>query len=169
MTSNEILADAFSRIGGGVARVLDGLDDDALAWRPDPHANSVAWLTWHIGRVQDAQVADVAGTEEVWTSGGWLERFGLPFAASATGYGHSPDDVGQVRAGAELLQGYVDAVQERSLAYLGTLTDADLDRVVDERWDPAVTLGVRLVSIVADDLQHLGQAAYVKGLRQRRG
>jgi uncharacterized damage-inducible protein DinB len=167
MRSTDVLAESFMRVGPGVARVLDSLPEDALTWRPDPAANTIAWLVWHIARGQDAQVADVAGSEEVWTAGGWAKRFDLPFADSASGYGQSADEVAQVCASAELLQGYVDATQERSLAYLGGLSDADLDRVVDEQWDPPVTLGVRLVSVVGDDLQHIGQAAYLKGLWQR--
>ena len=47
------------------------------------------------------------------------------------------------------------------------LTDADLPRVVDERWDPPVTLGVRLVSVISDCLQHAGQAAFVRGILLR--
>ena len=52
----------------------------------------------------------------------------------------------------------------RTVAHLAGLSEADLDRVVDERWDPPVTLGVRLVSVISDDLQHAGQAAYLRGL-----
>jgi hypothetical protein len=167
MRSTDILTDAFTRVGDGVARLLDGLDDDALVWRPDPRANTVAWLVWHIGRGVDAQVADVAGTEEVWTSGGWAGRFALPFDDTATGYGQSPDEVASVRVTGDLLRGYVDATQDAALAYVATLADADLDRVVDEGWDPPVTLGVRLVSVVGDATQHLGQASYVRGLWQR--
>jgi hypothetical protein len=73
-----------------------------------------------------------------------------------------------VRATADLLLGYYNAVHDATLAYLSTVTAADLDRVVDTRWDPPVTLGVRLVSVVADDLQHAGQAEYIRGLVERR-
>jgi hypothetical protein len=59
-------------------------------------------------------------------------------------------------------------VRERTSAYLATLTPGDLDRVVDERWDPPVTLGVRLISIADDEIQHAGQAAYARGLLERR-
>ncbi|PJI84802.1 mycothiol transferase [Luteimicrobium subarcticum] len=168
MRTSDLLADAFGRIGDGVRRVLDGLGDDALVWRPDPTANTVAWLVWHLARGQDAQVAACAGTAQVWDADGWADRFDLPFAPGETGYGQTPEEVAQVVAPRELLQGYLDAVQERSLAYVGTLSDDDLDRVVDDAWDPPVTLGVRLVSIVGDDLAHLGQAGYVKGLWGRR-
>lgn len=114
--------------------------------------------------MQDDHVADVAGIEQVWTAQGYVERFGLPFDAGDIGYGHTSDQVGAVRADADLLASYLSAVHAQSVAYLQTVTAADLDRVVDERWDPPVTLGVRLVSVVNDDTQHVGQAAYVRGL-----
>ncbi|GAA4213282.1 mycothiol transferase [Actinocatenispora rupis] len=167
MRSAELLADAFGRIRGLVRGAVDGLSADQLAARPDDEANSIAWLVWHLTRIQDDHVADAADTGQVWHEG-WAERFALPFAPSATGYGHSAADVAAVRADADLLVGYHEAVHERTLAYVEGLTDADLDRIVDERWDPPVSLGVRLVSVVSDDLQHAGQAAYLRGLLLRR-
>jgi uncharacterized damage-inducible protein DinB len=164
MTPSELLQDAFTRVVESVDSVVDGLSADQLTHRPSARANSIAWLVWHLARVQDDHVADVAGTEQVWTSQGYADRFGLPFEVSATGYGQSSEEVGQVRADADLLAAYARAVHEQTLAFLATLTDADLDRVVDTRWDPPVTLGVRLVSVVNDDTQHVGQAAYARGL-----
>jgi uncharacterized damage-inducible protein DinB len=153
-----------------VHRVLDGLDHGALTARVDPDANSISWLVWHLTRVQDDHVADVAGTEQVWTDHGWADGFGLPFDHDVIGYGQSSEQVGQVTGtSAEQLAGYHDDVHAATLAYLQGLQDADLDRVVDTRWDPAVTLGVRLVSVVADDLQHIGQAAFIRGVLDRRG
>lgn len=169
MRSAEVLADGFRRIGEELRTVLEGAAEPLLTARPDPAANTLAWLAWHVARVQDAQVAPLAGVEEVWTAQGWAERFGLPFDASATGYGQSPDDVAAVRAPADLLVGYLEATTAATLAYLERLVDDDLDVVVDEDWDPPVTLGVRLVSILADDLQHVGQAAYLRGLVERAG
>ncbi|KQY21298.1 hypothetical protein ASD16_18505 [Cellulomonas sp. Root485] len=162
-----LLIESFGRLDGVLTRAVDGLSIDELTFRPDPAANSIAWLAWHAARGEDAQVADVAGTEEVWTSQGWADRFDLPFDDAATGYGHSAHDVGRVRASSDLLLAYARAVADRTQDYLAGLTDGDLDRVVDERWDPPVTLGVRLVSIVGDSLQHAGQAAYVRGLLER--
>jgi len=164
MTPSELLIDSLDRVLEDVTAVVDGLSEDQLTARPAPDANSIAWLVWHLTRVQDDHVADIAGTEQVWTSAGFAERFGLPFAAAETGYGHSSDQVGQVRAPADALVKYYEAVHEATRAYLRGLTEADLDRVVDERWDPPVTLGVRLVSVINDDTQHVGQAAYVRGL-----
>jgi uncharacterized damage-inducible protein DinB len=164
MTPAELLIESLERIVESGRAVLDGLSADQLAQRPSPDANSIAWLVWHLARVQDDHVADVAGIEQVWTSQGYAGRFGLPFDDGDIGYGHTSAQAGQVRADADLLAAYLSAVHEQSVAYVRALTEADLDRVVDERWDPPVTLGVRLVSVVNDDTQHVGQAAYVRGL-----
>ena len=169
MNIDAVLADAFTRVRELVPTVVGGLDETDLAWRPDADANSISWLVWHLTRVADDHVAEVAGTEQVWTAGGWYDRFGLPFPPRAHGYGHSSADVAAVRVPADLLAGYHDAVAAAVLAHVVTLAPDDLDRVVDERWDPPVTLGVRLVSVVSDTMQHVGQAAYVRGLLERRG
>jgi uncharacterized damage-inducible protein DinB len=147
-----------------VHRAVDGLPPADLHHRIDPDANSIAWLVWHLARVQDDHVSEVAGAEQVWTLKGWRERFGLPFDASETGYGHGSADVGAVTVeSGDLLTGYYDAVHEQTTRYVRGLTDADLDRVVDTNWDPPVTLGVRLVSVIEDDLIHAGQAEILRG------
>lgn len=169
MDARTVLEDLFGRIGPTTTRAVDGLGEDALTARVDPGANTIAWLAWHLARGQDAQVAAAVGREQVWTRDGWARRFGLPFDDRATGYGQSAADVGHVRASDDLLLGYVHAVQVESHDVLAALTDDDLDRVVDEAWDPPVTLGVRLVSIAVDSLQHAGQAAYVRGVLERTG
>jgi uncharacterized damage-inducible protein DinB len=164
VTSADLLADAFDRIRGVVGRALDGLTDEQLTEQVGPVANSISWLVWHLTRIQDDHVCDVAGIEQAWTAQGWYERFGLPFPVTDHGYGHTEQQVEQVRVPGELLRAYHDAVYTRTVEYVKTVRDADLDQVVDTSWDPPVTLGVRLVSVVSDDLQHAGQAAYVKGL-----
>jgi hypothetical protein len=169
-TSTDLLADAFGRVRGVATSAVSGLSEQQLEARFDPESNTIAWLLWHLTRGQDAQIADVAGTDQVWVTGGWAERFALPFPTSATGYGHTADDVAAVKGiSADLFTAYLDAVTERSLDYVGGLSDADLARIIDERWDPPVTLSARLVSIVSDDLQHAGQAAFIRGVVQRRG
>ena len=167
MTPAEVLVDALNRTAEGAKSLLDGLSDDDLAHRPTADANSIAWLVWHIARVQDDHVAGVSGLEQVYTAQGYAERFGLPFDDRAIGYGQSSAEVAEVRAPADLLLEYLQAVHEQSVRWIGSLSDADLDRVVDQRWDPPVTLGVRLVSVADDSAQHLGQAAYVKGMLGR--
>jgi hypothetical protein len=168
VTAPEILADGFDRVHEVTRAAVHGLTDDELAARLDPDANTIAWLVWHLARVQDDHVAEVARLDQVWTAGGWRERFGLPFPADAIGYGQSSAQVAQVRVSADLLVGYLDAVTEQSRRYVAGLTEDDLARVVDERWDPPVTLAVRLVSVISDDLQHAGQAAFVRGVLLRR-
>ncbi|MFJ5269533.1 DinB family protein [Streptomyces sp. NPDC088358] len=167
MHAKDILVDAFGRIQEDVHAAVEGLPPETLNARPAQDANSLSWLVWHLTRVQDDHIADASGLDQVWLTQGWEKRFGLDLPRQDTGYGHTLRKVAEVRVeSGELLLGYYDAVHDQTLAFLRGLTAADLDRVVDERWTPAVTLGVRLVSVLADDLQHVGQAAYVRGLLQ---
>ncbi|OIV36290.1 hypothetical protein BIV57_17100 [Mangrovactinospora gilvigrisea] len=163
----ELLIDGFGRIKESVHQVLDGLPHEALVWRPDADANSAGWLLWHLTRVQDAQIAPLAGAPEVWTEDGWVERFALPYPASTHGYGASSADVGAFDASAELLAGYYDATHARTEAYLAGLDDDAYAEVVDAHWNPPVTAGVRIVSILDDDARHIGQAEYVRGQWER--
>ncbi|MDT4945535.1 MAG: hypothetical protein QOH14_2268 [Pseudonocardiales bacterium] len=167
MTSADLLSDAFSRIRDAVHRAARDLTLDALAQRVAPDANTIAWLVWHLTRIQDDHIADAAGRERVWTAEGWVARFGLPFPESATGYGHRAEDVAAVRVESDLLIGYHDAVHAQTIRFVRTLTDSDLDRIVDTAWNPPVSLGVRLISVISDDLQHAGQAAFVRGIVDR--
>ncbi|MFJ5695467.1 DUF664 domain-containing protein [Arthrobacter sp. NPDC093125] len=169
MKSNELLLDAFGRIRETVAATLRGLDDEALSRRPAGQGNSIAWLIWHLSRIEDVQVSAPAGLEEVWTSHGFAGRFKLPLPQDDSGYGHTSRQVDLVRAPRELLLDYHDAVHRQTVKFLHGLSDEDLDRVIDTSWNPPVTLGVRLVSTLADCLQHVGQAAYVRGLNVAQG
>jgi hypothetical protein len=164
MTPAALLTELFERVLTSAEAAVDGLTEDQLATRPGEGANPIAWLVWHLARVQDDHVATVAGLEQVYTAQGYAARFDLPFDVSAIGYGQSSEEVGQVRADAALLVDYLRAVHEQTTGYVAGLDEGDLDRVVDEGWDPPVTLGVRLASVANDDLQHAGQAAYVRGL-----
>ncbi len=168
MSSIEILTDGFERIRDAVHPAVNGLSEDELAFRADAESNSIAWLVWHLTRIQDDHVCGLSGDEQAWTAEGWVERFALPLDPSDTGYGHDPEMVAVVLADAASLLGYFEDVHRRTLEYLGQLTETDLERVVDNRWDPPVTAGVRLVSVLADDLQHVGQAAYLRGILERR-
>lgn len=168
MTPSDVLIEAFGRLPAIAERAVADLSVDDLAWRPDESANTIAWLVWHTARGQDVQIADLAASDQVWTADGWADSFGLPFSAAEMGYGMSPSDVGSVRVDGQLLVGYLEAVTLRTRGYLDDLDAASYDDVVDEAWDPPVTAGARLVSILGDCEQHLGQASYVRGLFDRR-
>ncbi|MEU9375496.1 DUF664 domain-containing protein [Streptomyces sp. NPDC048255] len=169
MKATDVIADGFGRIHEIVHEVVEGLSEEELNARIDPAANSVTWLVWHLTRIQDDHVADAAGQEQVWQAQEFEARFALSLPAGSTGYAHTARQAGAVRVDSgELLLEYFDAVHEETLRFVRGLAAADLDRVVDESWDPPVTLGVRLVSVLGDDLQHAGQAAFVRGLLERR-
>ena len=168
--ARDLLIDGFGRIRDGVPEVVDGLTVDELLWRPDPEANHIAWLVWHLARQQDDQVAQLAAADDsVWRGDGWVERFGLPYPPRAHGWSMTPTDVGRFTvADPGLFAAYQAAVHERTVELVAVLHDAAYGRVVDESWDPPVTVGVRIVSVLDDAAKHLGQAEYVRGLVERR-
>ncbi len=165
MDCKDLIVDGLNRVDEDLRATLDGLSADQLAFRPAEHANSIAWLAWHLARVEDDHVSEMAGRPQAWIEQRWHERFGKPADAADTGFGYPAEQVATIRPdGPQVLVDYYAAVRRRSLAYLENLTSAELDRVIDTRWDPPVTVGVRLVSVVNDCTQHVGQMAYIRGL-----
>ena len=162
--AREILRDSFTRFIEHADDLTDGLTDDVAYYQPTPEANTITWLIWHTARMQDAQLCDIAGIEQAWFRDGWADRFALDLPRDAHGYGHTPEDVARVRAPADLLAGYYHAVHKLSLEYVASVSADELAKIVDERWTPPVTASARLVSIIDDAAQHLGQAAYIRGL-----
>ena len=167
MNTAELLTDGFTRVSETAHQAVEGVSPQVLTLRLDPAANTISWLIWHLARTEDDHLSDAFDGEQVWTAQGFDKKFDLPFDGSATGYGQNSEDVAAVHAPVELLLEYVDAVHAATLEYLTGITDADLDRVVDTAWDPPVTLGVRLISVISDGLQHAGQAAYIRGVAER--
>jgi uncharacterized damage-inducible protein DinB len=160
-----VYEELYGRLPDLVRGAVEGLDAEQLRRSPGGGANPIGWLVWHLARVQDHHVSELLGEDQLWVAGSWAARFGLDPDPDDIGYGHGPDEVAAVRPeSADALVEYYEAVHARTIGFLRGLRAGDLDRVVDERWDPPVTLGVRLVSIADDDLQHAGQAAYARGL-----
>jgi hypothetical protein len=168
-TGADLLVDAFGRVQEAVHEAVSGLTVEQLHERLDPNANTITWLVWHLTRVQDDHIAGVAGLDQVWLRDGFEKSFALPLDQRAIGYGHTADEVAAVRVeDPKLLLDYHDAVHRQTVAYVGGLTDADYDRIVDRSWDPAVSLSVRLISVVNDTMMHAGQAQFVHGILDRR-
>jgi uncharacterized damage-inducible protein DinB len=164
VTSAEVLLETYGRIYEIVHEVLADADEELVNYQIDPQSNSIGWLIWHLTRVQDHHIAQLAGRDQVFVVGGFARRFALPDDEQLTGYGQKPAEVSAFRVkDPALLAEYYDTVHAGTLSYLQGLDDGALDEVIDRSWDPPVTRGVRLVSVLADDLQHAGQAAYVKG------
>ncbi|HVN51466.1 MAG TPA: DUF664 domain-containing protein [Acidimicrobiales bacterium] len=165
----ELLLELYGRIEPLAREAVDGTSTDDLTATVVAGTNPVGWLVWHLARVQDHHMSEILEADQVWQSDGWAARFGLDPDPHNMGYGHTPEQVASVRPeSADALVDYLGAVSERTRTFLAGLTPADLDRIVDRRWDPPVTLGIRLVSIADDSLQHAGQAAYLRGLLDRR-
>jgi len=167
----DLLADGYGRVLEFLENVLDGLNKDEINWQPHHDCNSIGWLTWHLTRQHDAQMASLMGEEQLWIKEKWYAKFNRSADLQDIGFGHTPEQVAAFESpNIQTLLDYHRAVLERSKQYFLTLSITDLDRKLDEPWfQPLPTVGVRLISILEDSLLHAGQAAYVRGLRQGRG
>lgn len=164
MKATEVLQDLTGRVRDAVGEIPRGLPTGVVNAHPLGHPNSVVWLLWHSGRELDVQLSGLTANEQVWTSEGYDSSSGVHGAGDSMGFGQSPAQAREVTA-AEVgpVIDYVAAVCDAVDTYLFTVGDADLDAVIDDAWDPPVTRGVRLISILHDAVIHLGQAAYVLG------
>jgi hypothetical protein len=171
MDAKDLLLGVLERIRGLTRRTLDDLTLDELHRQPSPDTNSIAWLIWHLTRVQDTSLSGVMGMEQAWVAQGWHAKFALPPDPKLDGFGDTPEQVAAFRVPSlQALLDYHEHITERSKAYVGGLSPEDFDRELNEpQWQPLPTVGVRLISVISDNLQHAGQAAYLRGLFQGKG
>jgi len=168
MKWQELLTDIFERNSQAVGRTLDGLNQEELNRLPKPDCNSIGWLVWHLTRGQDGAIADLAGEEQLWIKEQWHAKYDRSANAADTGFGNSPEDVAAFKSpDAKTAMDYHQAVVARTKKYVGQLSESDLGRELKNPVFP--TVGVRLVGCISDNLQHAGQAAYVRGLLQGKG
>jgi hypothetical protein len=166
----ELIVDGYDRLPDLMKEVLAGLRAADLDWQPGGDCNSLGWTAWHLTRVQDSQIADLAGKEQRWIEDGWHRKFDRAADPDDTGYGHTPAEVRAFRSPSVKVQfDYLRATVERTREYLAAVDSADLDRELDEPYRPRPTVGVRIVSILADCHQHAGEASYIRGLLEARG
>lgn len=165
MNVTELIQDMASR-PIAAAEQLPQLNAAQLNAHPGGHPNSIAWLLWHSGREVDVQLSHLSGRPELW--GQFRAGFGLGEVGDTLGYGHDHAEAGAVVVNDQrLLTDYLRATLEALGDYAAGLDEDDLSEVIDHGWDPAVTRGVRLVSIIDDAAQHVGQAAYAAGMLTR--
>lgn len=171
MEWREMINDGYGRVLQMMQRALDGMTQDDLNEQPKPDCNSMGWLAWHLTRVQDDHIADLMGKEQMWIKEKWHAKFSRAPEAKDIGFGHTPEQVAAFRSpDVDTILAYHRAVLERSKRYISSLSMDDLDRELNEPWyQPLPTVGVRLVSVMSDCLQHVGQIAYIRGLLKGKG
>lgn len=171
MEAKDLVLDALGRVHRVLQRTLNGLTLDELHRQPHPESNTIAWLAWHLTRVQDVAISGLAELEQAWISQAWHAKFDMAADPDQDGFGHTPEQVTGFRvASARVLLEYHESVLERSKTYVSGLSPEAFDRELNQpQFQPLPTVGMRLVSVISDNLQHAGQAAYLRGLFQGRG
>ncbi len=172
MEWQQLIIDIFMRISQDLEQVLDGLTVDDLNQRPRPDCNSIGWLAWHLTRSHDRNISELMEQEQLWIRDKWHAKFNRAPDPAETGFGYSSEDVSTFRSqdGKTLLE-YHHAVLELAKRYIsGTLSETELKREsASPTFGNVATVRRRLVGVVNDGLQHVGQAAYVRGLLKGKG
>ncbi len=165
METADVLVEGYQRIRELVHQATLDLDKQQLTYRPTSGSNSIAWLVWHLTRIQDDHISAIDGSAQVWVSSRWADELGLPADAANLGQGDGPEQVAAIQPiGPDALVGYHDEVMDHSMRYLRSIDASELDRIIDHSYTPPVSVGVRLVSVLSDNLQHAGQARYLRGM-----
>jgi hypothetical protein len=168
MQWKKLFLDGYRRIPQELKEILEGLSTTDLGWQPHLECNSLGWTVWHLSRVQDTQIADLMGKDQIYIQDKWYARFKRPADPQDSGFGDTPKDVASFRSPeVSVLLGYIEVTTRQTEDYINQLAPTELDRVLNEPWfQPLPTVGVRLVSILADGHQHTGEASYIRGLHQ---
>lgn len=176
MDTNPFIKQTLDHFESRLDQTLRGLTNEELAWRPNAEANSIAFVIWHTTRVEDRFMQKmVRETEEVWTGGGWYSRLGLD--EGDTGVDFSVDRLASFPAlSVENLRDYLDAVRAETNAYLDAAAPAGFDLVPDRNPFPEVpgadeyfegcTIARMFLILIGEHFQHLGHAAYIRGLQR---
>ena len=151
-----------------VKPALQGLSDADITKRPTDQCNSIGWLLWHQTRVEDAILSNVSGRPQAWIEGKWHEKFGMP-ANTGVGAGDTLEQVAAFKPTVAHLQGYADAVRQKSLAILKALSPADLERELPAPGGGTRKVGDFLGIIMIDHFHHSGQIAYLRGYLTGKG
>ena len=167
MKWQQLIIDIFERILQELEAALDGLTIDDLNRQPLPDCNSIGWLTWHLTRAQDRAAAELLGEEQLWTKDNYYAKFNRTPEPNDTGFGQSLKDVATFTSpDSSTLLEYHRAVLEQSKRYITSkLTETELNREFDNPRIPTIT-NVRtwLMRVINDNMQHLGQVNYVRGM-----
>lgn len=170
MEAAGLVVDALGRVRDMVHDALKDLSAEELLSPPKPH---IAWLVWHLARVQDANFSALMDQPQLWIADRWHARFGMPPEPRDYGSGHRQTRA-QVDAfritDKDLLLRYLDAVFAQTKRYLSTVANDDLNRVLNEpQYQPRPTLSVRLASVINCNTRHAGQIEYLRGLIKHQG
>ena len=170
MDLRDFIIRSLEEIQEDLKRSVDGLTKEDLMTQPQPGANHIAFMIWHMTRVEDKLLHNLFQcSPQLWESGKWYERMGLPEDPKSTGFGYTAEQVSCFPSvQPHELMDYVEAVRADTLDYLENIDAASLDEKVTAPPLGEVSIGNLISILVVELAQHVGQIAYVRGLVEAR-
>ena len=164
----EFYLETVGRADVTLKRAMEGLTDAELRQQvAGPQSNPIGWLVWHLTRTRDSIVANFSGTKTLWETE-WAAKLGM----DANPPQYKPEDVHTFDPkSVDLLMGFFGAVEKHTADIVGKLNDADLERMVQPmvQGRPPASVAARLGVILNDNIQHIGQVAYLRGMLREQG
>ena len=163
MDAKEVILRSLEQSQGYLTQALDGLTQEEFAWSPTAECNNIAFILWHIARVEDFFVNRVIQREkELHEAEGWQEKLGTPVKA----YGLTVEELQAWPVPKmEDLKVYANAVREKTLAFLGSIPPEKLDEVPRPDRSPD-SIGVTLGHMCTEVALHVGQICYLRGVQR---
>lgn len=163
MDAKELLLRSLEESHGYLTKALNGLTQEEATWSPSPECNSIAFILWHMIRVEDFFVNRVIQHEkELYETKKWQEKLGTP----AKAYGYTVEELKAWPAPKlEILREYANSVQENTLAFLNSIPNERLSEVPRPDRSPD-SIGVMLEHLITEIALHVGQIAYLRGVQR---
>ncbi len=137
-----------------LAGFWEQVSHDLIRQRPHHKTNSIAWNLWHIARCEDAGLNRYVTDGSQVLDSGWMERMNLPWRHHGSGMSLEEVDELDGRIDLAALQGYAQAVEERTRTIIASLDEDDLGTAMDEP---------RLRQILVDEgLAHSQAEGFIK-------
>ncbi len=164
MEAKELILRSLEQSQRFLTRALDGLTQEEVAWSPNAECNSIAFILWHMTRVEDLFVNRVIQREkELYEAEGWQEKLGTPVKA----YGYTLEELKAWPVPKlEVLRAYANSVREKTLSFLQSVTPEKLSEEVIRPNRPPDSVGASLGHMSTEIALHVGQIAYLRGVQR---
>ena len=111
--------------------LLDGLDESHFRAVPPGEEHSLAWILWHLSRIEDLTMnLLVAGRDQVFEAGGWLEKTRSPIRHTGNGTDEAVTHALSAAVDLPALRAYRHTVGHATREIVRSLTRADFSRRV---------------------------------------
>ena len=165
MDIKEYIRGQIEGLDQSLKRVVTGLKQEEIAWRPASGCNSIGLILFHLFKSEDSFIqVHLKGKKELWETGKWYNQLNLDPSEAGAHYTAEQVDNFPVPALESILR-YGAAVRTATLDYVKNLQPAELEKVIKMPWGD-MPVAMMLSLTVGHASQHIGEISYLRGLQR---